>query len=209
MPELPKIVISKLVAGNVRPEDLQDAHPDPDLLTAFVEHTLPERERTVLLGHLAQCSPCREIIALAQPGEAEMQVVAGVARPRVRGWFLRWGVLAACAAVAVSAVVLRTNSRRETPLVAKQEAPAPMAESRASAKASSEVNKSASAAPVAGKSPRDEADVQPALGVAKSASAPQEREDVDKKELGEFRTRKVAPTPVSYTHLTLPTILRV
>lgn len=105
MPELPKIVTSKLVERQVRPDAA--SHPDADLLTAFVERSLPERERGVLLSHLAGCVPCREIVTLAQPAVADALAVFVAPKPSwSSGLFLRWGALAACAVVAVSLVVL-------------------------------------------------------------------------------------------------------
>ena len=42
-----------------------DVHPSPDVLTAFVERTLPAAESEVVTHHLAQCTECREIVFLA------------------------------------------------------------------------------------------------------------------------------------------------
>jgi len=42
-----------------------DSHPDPDLLTAFAEHSLTAREKEQVLGHLATCALCRDTVALA------------------------------------------------------------------------------------------------------------------------------------------------
>lgn len=42
-----------------------EVHPSPDVLTAFVERTLPPAEGEVVTHHLAQCTECREIVFLA------------------------------------------------------------------------------------------------------------------------------------------------
>lgn len=67
MPELPKLVRDRLRRQS-RP--LVD-HPDADVLTAYSELSLPELERAVVLEHLARCSDCREIVALALPEMTE------------------------------------------------------------------------------------------------------------------------------------------
>ena len=48
MEQLPKIVQQRLSAA-----DKAWVHPDPDLLTAFAERSLTERERVQVLQHLA------------------------------------------------------------------------------------------------------------------------------------------------------------
>lgn len=89
------------------------AHPDADLLTAFVERSLAERERAGVMEHLARCGDCREIVTLALPAEVE-EVVA--AKGGVRGnWFrlpaLRWAAVAVGIAVAVSVGTLEYRSQ--------------------------------------------------------------------------------------------------
>jgi hypothetical protein len=104
MAELPKIVSQRLhAAGGVR------VHPDPDLITAFVEKSLGNRERVQVLEHLSRCAGCREIVSLVavQPDIAgAVSVVPGNA-----GWLswpvLRWGAAVACVIVVGAAVTLR------------------------------------------------------------------------------------------------------
>ena len=62
MEQLPKIVQQRLQATAKA-----GVHPDPDLLTAFAEKSLNERERGQVLQHLAQCADCRNVISLAIP----------------------------------------------------------------------------------------------------------------------------------------------
>ena len=103
MPDVPKTVIERMrAAGPVA------NHPDADLLTAFAEQSLPAPERTTLLQHLARCSECREIIALAvPPSEA---VTAAATLPARSGWLtwpaLRWGLVAAGLVIIASLGIL-------------------------------------------------------------------------------------------------------
>lgn len=48
-------------------------HPDADLLAAFAEDTLLDRERTGILAHLAACPHCRAIIHTAAASEPDRQ----------------------------------------------------------------------------------------------------------------------------------------
>src|ERR1039458_733054 len=65
-----------------------DVHPSPDVLTSFLERTLPPVESEVVTHHLAQCAECREIVFLASDAAAdevrdERQLVAARAASRV------------------------------------------------------------------------------------------------------------------------------
>ena len=62
MEQLPKIVQQRL-QGPAQP----GVHPDPDLLTAFAEKSLDDRERVHVLQHLVECADCREVLSLAMP----------------------------------------------------------------------------------------------------------------------------------------------
>jgi len=92
MEKVPKIVLERLQAATVKA-----AHPDADLLTAFSEHSLPETERSRVLEHLARCSACREVVALALPAEDAVTVME--TRPVRNAWFtwprMRWAVVGA------------------------------------------------------------------------------------------------------------------
>jgi hypothetical protein len=74
MERLPKIVQQRLQA--TAPPGV---HPDPDLLTAFAEKSLTERERVQVLQHLGQCADCRQVVALAMP-ESRFTTSDGKAR---------------------------------------------------------------------------------------------------------------------------------
>jgi hypothetical protein len=63
MIEIPKIAIKRLAIEL----PAEAVHPDADLLSAFAEQSLPAAEREQILGHLALCGSCREVVALAIP----------------------------------------------------------------------------------------------------------------------------------------------
>src|SRR6266571_6531419 len=91
MQNVPNIVRERLKAAAPAVD-----HPDADLLTAFVERSLSNRERSVLLEHLARCGDCRDVVSLALPATESVQSILA-ASPR--GWLtwpaLRWGLVAA------------------------------------------------------------------------------------------------------------------
>ena len=118
MEKVPKIVGERLKAAAVTVD-----HPDPNVLTAFSEHSLPELERSHVLEHLVRCGECRDIIALALPAE---EPTAQVIRP-VRGrWLtwprLRWGLVAAGVVVVGSFGVLRYRATSHPAMVASYDA---------------------------------------------------------------------------------------
>lgn len=109
MSELPKIVQQRLQVTKL------GAHPEPDLLNAFAEQALAERERLQVLEHLSRCDDCREVIFLAQP---ELQV-SDAATQRSAQWLrwpvLRWVAAAACVVVVGAAVSLRHGWQESSP----------------------------------------------------------------------------------------------
>jgi len=109
MQNVPKIVRNRLQAA---PAPVN--HPDADLLTAFAERSLPDRERTVVLEHLARCGDCRHIVALSLP---EVESVQATVRPSHSGWFtwpvLRWGFVAAGVVAVASVGVLQFQRRTQ------------------------------------------------------------------------------------------------
>ncbi len=96
-----------------------DSHPDADLLTAFVEHTLASRERAFVMEHLATCGDCRDVVALAIPPE---EMISPGFDVRKAGWFtwptLRWAALAAGILAVASVGVLQYDRRQPEKLVA-------------------------------------------------------------------------------------------
>ena len=128
MEQLPKIVQQRLQATAKA-----GVHPDPDLLTAFAEKSLNERERGQVLQHLAQCADCRNVISLAIPEvEAAPSTPAKLRTPWLTWPVLRWGALAACVVVVSAAVTLHYERRQNVePTLAKTtpaSAPANVAE---------------------------------------------------------------------------------
>ena len=121
---IPKIVLERLKRKPMADQqdrqstidDRPSPHPDANLLAAFVEKALTERERTQVLNHLAQCADCRELAALTLPAEV---AVAEPTRWRARrGWsirpVLRWGALAtALGAVAIFVAVHPYSRKRQ------------------------------------------------------------------------------------------------
>ena len=150
MAELPEIVRARLRQRDKRGPELRSSgdvsaslgagqHPDANLLAAFAERRLTGSERTLLLGHLADCAQCRELVALAFPSPEVQAAVAEAARPASGspvwlrwpvwlGWdTLRWGVLAASVGVVLiggfRAGVLRwPASQKSAPTISKSPA---------------------------------------------------------------------------------------
>lgn len=100
--------VPKIVADRLKTAPPAVNHPDADVLTAFSERSLPDRERDMVLEHLARCGDCREIVALSLPAaEAVEQAV----QPARGGWLtwpvLRWGFITAGIAAIASFAVLQ------------------------------------------------------------------------------------------------------
>jgi len=118
MERVPKIVGERLKAAAVAVD-----HPDPDVLTAFSERSLPERERNHVLEHVARCAECREVLALSLPAE---EPTIPVIRPLPGRWLtwprLRWGLVAAGVIVVGSFGVLRYRGSSHSKTVASYDA---------------------------------------------------------------------------------------
>jgi hypothetical protein len=105
-------------------------HPDSDLLTAFAEGTLLERERQNIFAHLARCADCRELLSAATGAASDP--VAGLrpflvhrsARPALRAR-LTWASIAAGILVVCSAglVYRQKLELRQRPTIASENAP--------------------------------------------------------------------------------------
>jgi Photosynthesis system II assembly factor YCF48/Putative zinc-finger len=122
MQDVPKIVLKRLqeiVAA--------ETHLDADLLTAFAEQSLAESERARVMEHLAHCSDCREVLALALPA-MEAVAVAASAGPAGSRWFtwpvLRWGVaVAGIIAIASIGIVQYRQRQKSATLVSSLASP--------------------------------------------------------------------------------------
>lgn len=116
MENVPKIVRERLRVVTVAVD-----HPDADVLAAFAERALPEAERATVLGHLARCGQCREIVALALPPLETAALPVALSRSRRFTWpMLRWGfALAGVAVIASLAVVqLQRRGQASSPMMA-------------------------------------------------------------------------------------------
>jgi hypothetical protein len=92
--------------------ELRD-HPDPNLLTAFVERSLKSADRVRVLEHLSACSNCREVVSFSAM-RPETSTVVSLA-PSASSWLswpaLRWGAAMAC--VVVVGAVVTLHQKRE------------------------------------------------------------------------------------------------
>ena len=109
-------------------------HPDPDLLTAYVEQALGEVERAEVIRHLASCSDCREVVSLSLPEQPAQPVPKPAAAGR-RLWIpaFRWSAALATVAIAAALVIEKPWHRTPTPDLQSQQratvpppAPAPI-----------------------------------------------------------------------------------
>src|SRR5579872_629616 len=130
MSEVPKIVKARLAV--VKPAG---AHPDADVLTAFAERALAEREREKILAHLAGCHECREVVALASPDDvvaAPEPARGGFRFPGLLGMTgMRWAALTACVLVIASVVFVNRSFSPSTDAlndVAPDQGTAPVAQ---------------------------------------------------------------------------------
>ena len=104
------------------------AHPDAEILNGFAEQALGASERDEVLGHLAICARCREILALAG---AAVEAERVAALPRRKPWFASWRLTLApalaLAGVAAVAVFVYVRHKDQAAEMARVEAPVPPA----------------------------------------------------------------------------------
>jgi hypothetical protein len=130
MTGLPQSARNRLAAQ----QQAASAHPDADLLNAFMEDALTARERSSVLDHLARCPTCREVVAISGSlTEKDNFAPAPTAPERRRLWnwgTLQWAAPAVAVVVIGAAVLLRVgtgNVERRTTTVheeVKQQPPA-------------------------------------------------------------------------------------
>ncbi|HEY2915137.1 MAG TPA: zf-HC2 domain-containing protein, partial [Candidatus Angelobacter sp.] len=116
MAELPNLLRQRLAATQTGENQ---AHPDADTLTAYMEQSLPAAESKTVVAHLAVCEPCREVVALSravmvQPAIQTVLTPAPVARWR-RLFTPVFGAAAAVAAMAVIAVMVLQLPQKNSP----------------------------------------------------------------------------------------------
>ena len=119
MRSLPQFVVNRL-QGNL---PSTEPHPDPDLLTAFAEQSLVDRERRVVVEHLARCGDCRDVVAVvssAIESEAETNITGPlIGKVPWLAWpALRWGALAAGVLIVASVGIVQYGYRRQSTMVA-------------------------------------------------------------------------------------------
>ena len=128
MEQIPKIA-QRVLGETQKPE----VHPDPDLLAAFAEKSLNDRERVQVLQHLSQCADCRDVVALAMPEPEPAPLSRPLGSPRLSWPVLRWGALAACVVVVSAAVTLHYERRQsEEASVAEKISASPRADGKLS-----------------------------------------------------------------------------
>jgi hypothetical protein len=118
--------LPKLVRRRLDRTEKPVVHPDPNLLAAFAERSLNDRERSQVLQHLADCADCRDVMSLAV-SEIEPTPLPTAESSRWPSWpVLRWGALAACVMVVGAAVTLHHEPRQtEAPVAEKAPAASP------------------------------------------------------------------------------------
>ena len=115
-----RMIAERLRVGAAPPSS---AHPDANLLTAFAESSLNERERARVVEHLAHCAVCRDVVYLAQP-EIEAPLPATAVSPAPIRWFawrrLQWAALAASLSLVVAlAILVREDYQRGSVLTGR------------------------------------------------------------------------------------------
>jgi hypothetical protein len=148
MEALPKIVRQRLQV-TAKP----GVHPRADLLTAFAEKALTERERSRVIEHLSRCEDCREVVFLTAPQDVPAPVAGKPSREGWLGWStLRWGTALACVVVVGTAVTLfrEGQNRREvggTMANEKATSPAPASSPAGAGEVASEGKRGSPGAP--------------------------------------------------------------
>ena len=107
MPEFTNSLRQRLAANE---KSAAQVHPDADMITAYVEESLPSTERETMVAHLAVCEPCREVVVLTQSLLAEpatQTVLTAAAIPRWRRLFTpAFGAAASVVAMAAIAFMV-------------------------------------------------------------------------------------------------------
>jgi hypothetical protein len=139
MPELPNLLRQRLAATE---NGAALTHPDPDVLTAYTEHSLPAPERQAVVAHLSVCGPCREVVALSQPQVPEFATQTVVQPVRASAWRRlfspAFGIAATVAVMAIIAILVL-----QLPQKSVQQSAVPPATESQQAKASPAADQSA------------------------------------------------------------------
>jgi hypothetical protein len=107
MPELSNLLRQRLAATE---NGGAQVHPDADMLTAYIEQSLPSTESQTVVAHLAVCEPCREVVVLSQSLLAEPATQTVLAHAPVSRWRRlftpAFGAAASLAAMAIGAAIV-------------------------------------------------------------------------------------------------------
>jgi hypothetical protein len=115
MPELPNLLRQRLagIENGGAP-----VHPDADVLTAYMEESLPSAERQTVIAHLSMCEPCREVLVLCQSLLAEPATQAVLTPAPVPSWRRlftpAFTAAASLAGIAIIAVVVLQLPQRHS-----------------------------------------------------------------------------------------------
>jgi len=90
-------------------------HPEAEQLNAFAENALAAQERESVLAHLAACSDCREIVALAVEARPEGAPLVKPARDGFRWATFQWAAVAASVAIVTVAVLVVSPKEPRAP----------------------------------------------------------------------------------------------
>jgi hypothetical protein len=118
MADVPKIVRQRLKAAIPG-----GTHPDADLLAAYSERSLAERERSAVLEHLSRCAECREIVALALPATESLQALSRPSRSWLAWPAFRWGFASAGLAIIAAFAALQYRHQNRPAMALKSPAP--------------------------------------------------------------------------------------
>ncbi|MGA9308356.1 MAG: YCF48-related protein [Candidatus Sulfotelmatobacter sp.] len=115
MESLPKFMVKRLQSP------VADSHPDPDLLTAFAEHSLAGAERDDLVEHLARCGDCREVVSLTLAPQLDVQPASHSSEnwfgwPFLRGSAWHWTAVAAGLVLIASIGVMQLRRQQGSEL---------------------------------------------------------------------------------------------
>jgi hypothetical protein len=94
------------IKARLKAQEISSGHLDADVIAAYCEATLPARQRSVVVAHLAQCTLCREVVALSIETPAALVHERATRRLFSRGW--QWGLGFAAAMVTVCSLTLNS-----------------------------------------------------------------------------------------------------
>lgn len=156
--------VPKIVHERLRIARPAATHPDPDVLTAFAEQSLLERERATVLEHLSRCGDCRDIVALALPASETLEPVVRKSHGFRVAWpAFRWAFASAGLVAIAFFGVLQFQRHAKTPMMAYQ----------AQTPSDSEARRETPAVPAPQSQPEESNKFQDRLSASASAGKPE------------------------------------